>query len=85
MNTAVRCGRDNALPRQNGMKYNENEEFIDVYKRQETALGVLHALNVRDQAQGGAVAHAAHYGIQSDAVSYTHLDVYKRQHRGKPV
>lgn len=28
MNTAVRCGRDNALPRQNGMKYNENEEFM---------------------------------------------------------
>ena len=29
MNTAVRCGRDNALPRQNGMKYNENEEFYE--------------------------------------------------------
>lgn len=28
MNTAVRCGRDNAPPRQNGMKYNENEEFM---------------------------------------------------------
>ena len=28
MNTAVRCGRDNVLPRQNGMKYNENEEFM---------------------------------------------------------
>ena len=40
--------------------------------RQETALGVLHALNVRDQAQGGAVAHAAHYGIQSDGLELRH-------------
>ena len=47
-------------------------EGIGEEVRQETALGVLHALNVRDQAQGGAVAHAA-------PVSYTHLDVYKRQ------
>ena len=28
MNTAVRCGRDNALLCQNGMKYNENAEFM---------------------------------------------------------
>ncbi len=27
-NTAVRRGRENAPPRQNGMKYNENEEFM---------------------------------------------------------
>ena len=40
--------------------------------RQETALGVLHALNVRDQAQSGAVAHAAHHGIQSDGLELRH-------------
>ena len=28
MNTVVRYGRDNALPRQNGMKHNENAEFV---------------------------------------------------------
>ena len=54
--------------------------------RQETALGVLHALNVRDQAQGGAVAHAAHHGIQADGLELWHeRDVYKRQVFFDPV
>ena len=40
--------------------------------RQKTSFGVLHALNVGDQAQGGAVAHTAHHGIQSDGLELRH-------------
>ena len=58
MNTAVRCGRDNALPRQNGMKYNENEEFM---MKSVTLSLVRSAANAFDFG-GPVVCDANHYG-----------------------
>ena len=40
--------------------------------RQKASFRVLHALNVGDQAQRGAIAHAAHHGIQPDGLELRH-------------
>ena len=40
--------------------------------RQKASFRVLHALNVGDQAQRGAIAHAAHHGIQSNGLELRH-------------
>ena len=40
--------------------------------RQQAALGVLHALDVGDQAECGAVAHAAHNRVQTDGLEFVH-------------
>ena len=39
---------------------------------QKAPFRVLYALDVRDQAQGGTVAHAAHHGIQTDGLELRH-------------
>ena len=58
MNTAVRGGRDNALPRQNGMKYNENEKFM---MKSVTLSLVRSAANAFDFG-GPVLCDAHHYG-----------------------
>ena len=40
--------------------------------RQQPALGVLHALDIGDQAERGAVAHAAYDRIQTDGLEFIH-------------
>ena len=40
--------------------------------RQKASFRVLHALNVGDQAQRGAIAHAAHHGIQPNGLELRH-------------
>ncbi len=58
MNTAVRCGRDNALPRQNGMKYNENEEFM----MKSVTLSLLQSAANAFDFGGPVLCDARHYG-----------------------
>ena len=58
MNTAVRCGRDNVLPRQNGMKYNETEEFM----MKPVTLSLLQSAAIAFDFGGPVLCDAHHYG-----------------------
>ena len=58
MNTAVRCGRDNVLLRQNGMKYNETEEFM----MKPVTLSLLQSAASAFDFCGPVVCDAHHYG-----------------------
>ena len=39
---------------------------------QKASLGIFHARNVADEAQRGAVAHAAHHGVKADGLELVH-------------
>ena len=58
MNTAVRCGRDNALLCQNGMKYNENAEFM----MKSVTLSLLRSAANAFDFGGPVLCDAHHYG-----------------------
>ena len=54
---------------------------------QETSLGVRYAGNVRDQAQGGTVAHRTHHRVQADGLKLVHIGlgadpVVAQEHHG---
>ena len=54
---------------------------------QKPALGVLDAGDVADEAQGAAVAHAAHHGVQADGGELRHVGlgadpVVTKEHHG---